>query len=248
MGYYSHVITDLAIHAVVYKLVGGCYENHKKQHLHSEVVQDSLLFYDVYNIPPNAPKELVDANFLQILRKCQEFTVSAFDPLNSATYVLDKDIVGFWDSILRQNYPPFYKADPPKISEWHKWYSFIVKEGTGLPARWLEPNMAYHKTTEIASTEKTSYYTDMVLPDNSANKSYRNDVFNKTVAEVTRRLKDFLNSLDNTDAYLALKKTLGDWNIDKGTVDGNNPQFALWNGKTEFPFNCPGDPPQSVSK
>ena len=69
MGYYSHVITDLIIHAVVYKIVGGCYENHKHDHLHSEVVQDSLLFYDIYR---NPPQQLIDSEFLKtILEKCQ---------------------------------------------------------------------------------------------------------------------------------------------------------------------------------
>ena len=69
MGYYSHVITDLIVHAVVYELVGGCYENHSHDHLHCEVVEDSILFYDVYSDPP---QELIDRGLLSsILDKLQ---------------------------------------------------------------------------------------------------------------------------------------------------------------------------------
>ena len=244
MGYYSHVITDLAIHAVVYKLVGGCYENHKKQHLHCEVVQDALLFYDVYSIPPKAPQELVNANFLKILQRCQEYAaVDPFDPFKPETYVLDNKIVKFWDSILSQNYGDkydnFYNTETPQINAWHQWYGFIVKEGTGLPARWLEPNMAYHKTTEIDDAEKNEYYSGTVLPNNSEHKSYRNDVFNYTVGVVTERLKIFLNSLDDS----TVDNKLGDWNIDKGTVDDESYDFVLWSPWKAEPFDCPGPPP-----
>ncbi len=119
-----------------------------------------------------------------------------------------------------------------------------MKVGTSIAARVVEPGMAYRRTTDIADNEpedKTRYYSDMTLPDGTNSNYYRDKVFNKAVDEVATRLKDFLNALDNTGSYLALKKSLGEWNLDKGTVDGNNPHFALWNGQTEFPFNCLGD-------
>jgi hypothetical protein len=243
MGYYSHVITDLVVHAVVYKLVGGCYETHKNPHLHCEVSQDSFLFYDVYS---NPPQELIDVHFLKILRKCQEASAPTLDPDQATTYVLDKAIEDFWDFILRENYPDFYTDETPQLDAWHSVYGFLMKVGTGIAARAVEPGMAYHRTTdpEIAA-EKSKLYSNITLPDGSTNKSYRNDVFNKAVLEVAKCWRNFLNALDNTGSYLALKKSLNAWNLDKGTIDGNKPQFALWPpGKTEFPFKCPGDPPK----
>ena len=65
------------------------------------------------------------------------------------------------------------------------------------------------------------------------------------MAEVTQRLKVFLNALD-TDAYDAFKKALGDWNLDKGIVADKNPKFALWSGEIQDLFNCKGDPPPTV--
>lgn len=90
----------------------------------------------------------------------------------------------------------------------------------------------------------------MVLPDDtpehkSEHKSYKIDVFDKTVNEVGRRLKIFLNSLDDP----TVKNDLGDWNIDKGTDSDESPNFTLWSpGKTEFPFDCPGPPPDPPLK
>lgn len=237
MGYYSHVITDLIIHAVVYKLVGGCYETHGSPHLHCEVVQDSWLFHDVYS---NPTQELVDVHFLKILQKCQDAS-AIIDPFQPPTYVLDSGIEDLWHFILNQNYADFYVAEPPQIDDWHREYGFLMKVGTSVAARVIEPGMAYHKTIEIALDDTTKYYSNITLPDGTTG-GYRDKVFDKAVSEVTRRLAVFLNALD-TDAYSDLAAALRQWNIDKGTVDDQHPQFALWNGQTEWPFQCPGDPP-----
>ena len=162
MGYYSHVITDLVIHAVVYDLVGGCYETHKRSHLHCEVTEDSLLFYDVYK---NPPQELVDVHFLRILQRCQEVSAT-LDPFQASTYVLDKDIEGLWHSILNQNYSDFYKIEPPEIDAWHRVYGFLMKVGTSIAARVVEPGMAYRSTSDISANEpadKAGYYSAMTF-------------------------------------------------------------------------------------
>ncbi len=242
MGYYSHVITDLVIHAVVYDLVGGCYENHSHDHLHCEVIEDSLLFYDLYSDPP---QELIDVGFLKmILEKCQVEGPYDTTPTPLPTYVFDTDIEDLWDFILRQNYSDFYTTETPKIDDWYSIYKALVIDATKVVARTLEPSMAYHKTTDIADNDKTRYYSAISLPDGTKG-HYKDKVFNRVVEEVTRRAKDFLGALDNPELSLALKKDLGNWNLDKGTIDDHSPQFALWSGKTEFPFDCDGDPPRT---
>jgi Zinc dependent phospholipase C len=243
VGYYSHVITDLVIHAVVYKLVDGCYESHSRDHLICEVTQDSLLFYDVYRNNPH--QELVDVKFLKILGKC-DGNPGLIDPMAppEPIFILDPDIKIFWDKIISKNYPDFYKKDIPKIDDWHSNYVGLMKDATTVLARDLSSE-AYRRTTEITDENKTRYYSDITLPDETPHQNYKDKVFNKAVDEVTRRLKVFLSAIDNQDSYRALKDSLGKWNLDKGTINGNKPQFALWPpGRTEFPFDCPGDPPQ----
>ena len=240
MGYCAHIITDLVIHAVVYEIVGGCYETHKLEHLHSEVVQDSLLFYDVYR---NPPQELIDSSFLKtIIESCKVPGPDNELLSPTPTYVFDNDIETFWDSILSLNYADFYTDEPPDIEGWYEEYRDLANIATKVLARLAEPGMAYHVTTDIHDDERTNCYSNVKLPDGTTG-DYKNKVFNKAVNEVTTKLKDFLNGLDNGDSYATFRNELKPWNIDKGTVDDQNPQFALWDGKTEFPFNCPGDPP-----
>lgn len=241
MGYYSHAITDLVIHAVVYTIVGGCYENHSHEHLHCEVVQDSLLFYDIYSDPS---QELIDVGFLKtILDKCKE-EGEPQPPSDLPTYILDKDIADFWDFILSQNYSDFYASVVPNIEDWRIEYVAVVNDATKVIARTFVPSLAYHKTTDIPDDEKTKYYSNVMLPDGRSG-DYKNNVFNKAVDEVTRRLSTFLNALDNANSYTALKANLGQWNIDKGIISGEDPHFALWKGETEYPFECNGDPPST---
>ena len=239
MGYYAHVITDLIIHAVVYEIVGGCYENHSHAHLHCEVVQDSWLFYDVYS---NPPKELIESGFLKtIMEKCKVEGPPITVPTPLPTYVFDNDIETFWDSILRENYSDFYGEEKPDIETWYEEYSDVVRIATKVIARTLEPGMAYHKTTDISKSEKDSFYSHPKLPDGTAD-DYRRRAFNRAVNEVVARLKYFLNALDTVDSYTEFKNELRPWNIDKGTIDDISPQFALWHGRTEYPFDCKGDP------
>jgi hypothetical protein len=241
MGYYSHIITDLVVHAVVYKLVGGCYENHQHDHLHCEVVQDSFLFHEVYSDPP---QELIDTAFLKtILEKCQVEGPPITMPTPTPTFVFDPDIEKFWDLILRNNYSDFYKTEKPNIDDWYDIYNALIAiDATKVIARKFEPGMAYQRTTDILPDYKAKYYTNITLPDGTTGASYKEKVFDKAVAEVTKGLKAFLDALD-TDAYDAFKKSLGDWNLDKGIMADKNPKFALWNGGIQDLFNCQGDPP-----
>ncbi len=239
MGYYSHVITDLVIHAVVYKLVGGCYENHSTEHLHCEVIQDSLLFYDVYTIPP---KDLIDEKFLiRVLMKCPEKPGPDWIPTEPPPNFLNKEIKNFWDSILGQNYPDFYKTNPPQIDEWHQAYCSIANDATGVIARKIVPGMAYHRAADIIGCGKMNYYENVNLP-NGKSGNYRDNVFEKAVDDATNHLKDFLKALNNSDSYRALKEKLDDWNLDKGIMADTNPKFALWDGEITDLLNCNGDP------
>ncbi len=244
MGYYSHVITDVVIHAVVYELVGGCYENHKHDHLYCEVVQDSLLFHDVYSYPA---QELIDVRMIKdILEDCRvESSPSDADQQSLTvlpTYVLDNEIENFWDFILSQNYSDFYRSESPRFEDWFYEYNMVMTLGTKPVARTLAPGMAYHRSTDILPSDKTKYYTDITLPDGTRG-DYKNSVFNKAVNEVAKRLETFLKAFDNSESFTELINDLKPWNMDKGTINDQSPQFALWNGQTEFPFQCPGDPP-----
>lgn len=240
IGYYSHIITDVVIHAVVYKIVGGCYEKRGPQHMHCEVVQDSMLFHEVYN----SPQELIDVNFLRILQKCQNLVMEPTELTELPAYVLDADIKNLWDIILSKNYSDFYATETPQIDDWHRYYTFLMSVATKVLARDLESNEAYHKTTDISESDKATHYFNPILPDGT-NGNYREKVFNRAVGHVTSRLKDFLNAIDSAGLPPAIQESLVNWNIDKGTIDGANPKFALWNGQTEYPFDCLGDPPSA---
>ena len=241
MGYYSHIITDLVIHAVIYEIVGGCYENHKDQHLYSEMIQDSLLFYDLYS---NPPKELVDVKFLGVLRKCQEQSAPfEWIPTEPPKYVLDKDVEIFWDFILSQNYPDFYKSETPQIDEWHDAYGQLMSAGTSFAGRTLAHSLAYQKATSITADDRNNYYLSIPLPPDGTKGKYREDVFNKAVDKVANGLSRLLNALDNTSIYFDLKKDLKEWNMDKGIIGDTDPKFVMWDGEIKDLFNCPGDPP-----
>ena len=241
MGYYSHIITDLVIHAVVYEIVGGCYENHKEQHLYCEMIQDSLLFYDVYS---NPPKELIDVSFLGILRKCQEQSAPfQWIPTEPPKYVLDKNVENFWDFILSHNYPDFYKTETPQIDDWHHIYGQLMSAGISFAGRALDHKLTYQKTTEITADDKKNYYLNISLPPDGTKGKYK-DVFNKAVDKVANGLSRFLNALDNTSIYLDLKKDLKEWNMDKGIMADRDPKFALWDGGIKDLLDCNGDPPE----
>lgn len=246
MGYYSHMITDVIIHAVVYDIVGGCYENHKHEHLYCEVAQDSLLFHEVYS---NPQQELIDVRLIKgILEKCQVESPSAPRDDQAPTYIpqfgLDTDIKTFWDSILRQNYTDFYRSETPRFEDWFYEYNMVMILGTKPVARTLAPGMAYQRSADILASDKANYYTDITLPDGTRG-DYKNRVFDKAVDEVTKRLETFLKAFDNPESFTELINDLKPWNMDKGTINDTSPEFALWHGRTEFPFDCNGDPPRS---
>jgi hypothetical protein len=240
LGYYSHVITDLVVHAVVYKLVGGCYEKHQTEHLASEVIQDSLLFAELYSKPP---KELIDVKLVfSILQNCQVTALKEGGATPVADYSLDNDIEEFWRSILKQNYSDFYETEKPNIQDWFRLYLAVMKLGTTALARTAVHDMAYQRSTEIPLVDKERYYSAITLPDGREG-NYRDDVFNKAVPETAKRLKVFLRAISNKKMFDSLQKQLAPWNLDKGTLAATNPAFALWKGQTEVPFDCPGDPP-----
>jgi Zinc dependent phospholipase C len=245
LGYYSHVITDLVVHAVVYELVGGCYEKHQKKHLASEVIQDSLLFAELYSTPP---KELIDVKFVfSVLENCQVAVHVEGGATTITDHILDNDIAELWNSILKQNYSDFYVREKPNIQDWFRLYLAVMKLGTTALARDVAHDMAYQRSTEIPPGDKERYYSAITLPDGRPG-TYRDDVFIKTVSEVAQRLKLFLGAISNKKMFASLQKRLAPWNLDKGTLSDTNPTFALWKGQTEFPFDCPGDPPAPAIK
>ena len=245
LGYYSHIITDLVVHAVVYELVGGCYEKHQKKHLASEVIQDSLLFAELYSSPP---KELIDVKFVfSVLENCQVAVHVEGGATTITDYILDNEIAELWNSILKQNYSDFYATEKPNIQDWFRLYLAVMKLGPTALARDVAHDMAYQRSTEIPPGDKERYYSAIILPDGRQG-TYRDDVFTKTVSEVAQRLKLFLSAISNKKMFASFQKRLAPWNLDKGTLSDTNPTFALWKGQTEFPFDCPGDPPAHASK
>lgn len=243
MGYYAHVTTDLIIHAVVYELVGGCYEKYKKDHLYCEVVQDSLLFYDLYTYPP---RELIDVKMIKnVIEKCRVEVEDEGSITDLPSYELDEDIESFWRDILSLNYSDFYNIENPRIQDWFYEYDFIMIDGTKAVARDFASQMAYQWTADIPRDHKEKYYTHMVLPNGRTDGDYKIDVFNKSVNEVVRKVTIFLKAINNDASFTELINDLKPWNIDKGTLDDQSKQFALWSGRTEDPFDCPGDPPRT---
>jgi Zinc dependent phospholipase C len=244
LGYYSHIITDLVVHAVIYKLVGGCYEKHQKEHLASEVIQDSILFAELYSTPP---KELIDVKFVfSVLENCEVAVHMEGGATTITDYILDNDIAEFWNAILKQNYSEFYATEKPNIQDWFRVYLAVMKLGTTALARDVAHDMAYQRSTEILQADKQRCYYTITLPDGRPG-TYRRDVFDKAVSAVAQGMKVFLSAISNKKMFDSLIGRLGPWNLDKGTRSVTDPHFALWKGQTEFPFDCPGDPPAPVT-
>ncbi len=226
MGYYSHIITDMIVHAMVYNIVGR-YEENGDDHMECEMVQDSMLFNDLKK------KELTGSDFLSIINKCSYSTHELEDPMGPGRYedsreiYLDKPLKEFWLRILRQTCAEGYSADEPDLDAWHRTYSDGMRLAKGFLSR-TGSRMFYRKTDKIAASKKDKYYTGMAIPGKQGAWNYRKEVFEFAVREVSKGWRNFLGALSDQDAYRKFNRMVVNSDLDTGTIDGVD--FVHWPG------------------
>jgi Zinc dependent phospholipase C len=228
LGYYSHIITDAIVHAVVYNIVGK-YEDNKTEHRKCEMVEDSLIFKRELN------KELPGNDFLSVLERCQ--TLSAFDisdPMKPSEYMLKEPVKGFWDGILREVFTTYHRKETPDIDAWHRQYIRVNSIAVGNFGRAIgsvAEAVSYDKTDDISNADRLKYYTDLRLPGRTTAGDYKIDVFDYAVEQVMAGWANVLDALADYKAFKKLDSKLKNIDLDTGTVDGI--KYVFWpEGKT----------------
>ena len=226
LGYYSHIITDTVVHAVVYNIVGR-YEQHSTEHRKCEMVEDPLLFMREEN------KELVGDNFLSILEGCQTLEPFSIDkPMEPRHYILNKAVRDLWDGILHEVYPAYHAVEKPEIDAWHREYLKVNYFATGSLGRAVGgagiEAISYQKTDEIDEKDRAKYYSEMKIPGRATPGEYKADVFDYAVSQVMKGWGGFLKALTDDAEYDNFGKSLANIDLDTGTADGVN--YALWPG------------------
>lgn len=221
MGYYSHVITDLVVHAAVYNIVGK-YEDNPGDHMLCEMTEDVLLYKDIKG------GELVDDKFLKILSKCQSTSAFTLDPMEPRHYILSTTIKSFWDKLLLTTYPKYYQDENPDINGWHREYAFLMKAAKSFVARGLAPGMAYKRSGKVLKRDSNPYYTDMKIPGDTNTGNYMNAVFKKSEDEVRKGWKALLSAIDDPAALRSFTASVVNADLDTGTADGVH--YVMWDG------------------
>ena len=235
MGYYSHIITDTVVHAVIYNIVGK-YEDHKTQHRYCEMVEDSFIFLREEN------QELVKSDFIgRYLKQCQ--ILPPFDitePLKPSEFILDPKISSFWDGILKETYGTYYNVEKPNIDAWHREYLKVNYFAVSTFGRTLgdilgesKEAIAYEATDQIPQQDVEEYYTNMKIPgpDKDKRGNYLPDVFDYAVKQVMAGWGNLLKSLTDDNAFNAMSAALVNIDLDTGTTNcatGGN--YILWPG------------------
>ena len=119
MGYYSHVMTDVVVHPVVYKIINGPYTKYPTQHTITEIHQDALLCQQMLG------QEICDVPYLQELESCTELSPFTLD-MEPRQEVIEGSVSELWDSILKENYPTEYNKDKPQINSWHRAFNELM--------------------------------------------------------------------------------------------------------------------------
>jgi Zinc dependent phospholipase C len=230
MGYYSHIMTDVVVHPVVYRIIGGPYTKLPSQHTKCELFQDSILCHtllneDIYNYDYLKPLEVdcTDASkFLLTL-----------DPIEK---VIKEPIPTFWATILKENYPDDYKNDIPDINAWHRVFLELIllaRKGHYIFGKSsIAQSLTYRGFNDIDDAEKDITFNEINLPDNTGEGDYQRKVFEKAVKTVSEGWNQLLQSFSSNQALKDFKDSLKNWCLDDGSLDHKT--FELWKpGKTD---------------
>ncbi len=211
LGYVSHLVADVTVHPVIEILVGQ-YQASQNQHRICEMHQDAFIFPRL-NLGEIGLSQYLKSGIMECVAR-------------PGSRQLDPDIVELWSGVLRDVHGDAFDAEPPKLQEWHDWFTFAVDKvaeegdrlvplarhvaaGLGLvypPANELDPK--YFKGLKTPGGETIDYGSlfERVVRNSAA--AWR------TVA------RGVLEDREDTFAQL------GNWNLDTGRdADG---RLVFW--------------------
>ena len=202
LGFLSHVLADAFLHPVVAEIVGP-YEGHEADHRMCEMVQDTLLYEEIWNKRP-----AYDGFFKRIKK------VEKGDDLPAP-------ILRCWDEAFREVYPAHYNNARPAIARWHEHFlGAVQKRGKALSMLRHAPGgktIIYPKPDSIPLPDRERYFDAVQLP-NSGTGSFRL-LFDKAYAEVAVRWWECYLQLAAKGSELELA-FLMDWDLDTGRISG----------------------------
>lgn len=111
LGYLSHYTVDLVIHPVIETKV-GIYEKAKIAHRRLEMFHDAFVF-SLLEYGSIEAAELIESG----IKLCTTHTGN-----------LDTNLATFWSDILSDVYPEAFRASPPQIDTWHRYYTGLVDD------------------------------------------------------------------------------------------------------------------------
>lgn len=226
MGYYSHVMTDVVVHPVVYRIIGGPYSEKSAEHTRCELFQDSILCHLLLD------KDVDKYDYLKPLEKCSNVSKFTLD-LDPTHIIMKEPVAAFWKEILKQNYPANYKKDEPDVDAWHRVFLQLMpvaRKGQYVFGKLpIDPSITNKRFRDISPEDKERNFFKIDLPDKRFG-DYRSEVFAKAAAAVSKGWDGMLNGLTDAAARTAFVGTLDNWCLDDGTTDHIN--YSVWAGKT----------------
>jgi Zinc dependent phospholipase C len=226
MGYYSHVMTDVVVHPVVYRIIGGPYTEKGDEHTRCELVQDSMLCFLLKS------KDAYNSYFLKSLGMCSDESAFTLD-MDPTHKVIKKPVADFWKKILKRNYPYHYNKEEPNLDAWHrsflKFMPFAIKGQYIFGKLPVDPYLTYKKFKDISQEDRDRNFYKIDLPDKRYG-DFRTEVFSKAIDTVVKGWDKMLDGLTDPSALMAFEGSLNKWCLDDGTTDHIN--YSLWAGKT----------------
>ena len=172
-------------------------------------------------------RELVDDDFLDVLKDCQEVSRANLNPNEPTHYVLKRPVKELWDALLNDVYPDYYAVEKPDIDAWHRVYLPVLKAGKSI-LRNTGSDMFYQRTGAIPDMDKQIFYSAMKLPGRPDTGNYKPNVFDYAVEQVMKGWDGFLNALSDPAAYASFAARLENADLDTGTADGVD--YVMWKG------------------
>jgi hypothetical protein len=224
-GYISHCVADATIHPIVQAIVGA-YQFAKTQHRVCEMIQDSLLFNEVYGY------DLEGTKLIDELKKVDR---------NSFIYVAN-----FWFILLARVYPGM--GSTPEPQSWHKPYLKLlnIAKDNALAqnlSRVVPDLKDYLYPTAKAlrkarQKESRIYFDEVPFPNDPQQKRAFNDIgFQqavKNVLPIWQSLDKEIRSSRKSSKQLlegGLKGILKNWNLDTGAdMDIPDDRITYWPG------------------
>ncbi len=200
LGFISHLVTDATIHPIVQAIVGS-YDEHKEEHRICEMTQDSLVYFEIKKT------EIRYSEFSSILKFCQE------SPHIDA-------LVNFWTNQTVKAFSA--KNEEPDPELWLETYSDaidVAEGGSSIVALFRHigtiREYTYSTREEIVSKHPDrlrQFYMEMKLP-NDGTGSFREDAFNRAVANVTTAWNALYAGLTGN---VTVGSVVKNWNLDTG--------------------------------